>query len=136
MPAYGRRKPRRTMRREDYLTGAQAHVDSSIQAVATELLIRQDAARLLPLIHRQCLRSHRNRPSNSELSEAKPFGAQEKTRTVASHRESIICNPLVAGSSPARPTQSPFWAAILIGHRFVTAQTAAPNISQNVTPTM
>ena len=50
------------MRREDYLTGAQAHVDSSIQAVATELLIRQDAARLLPLIHRQCLRSHRNRP--------------------------------------------------------------------------
>jgi hypothetical protein len=47
---------------EDYLTGAQAQVDSSIQAVATELLLRRDAARLLPLIHRQCLRSHRNRP--------------------------------------------------------------------------
>jgi hypothetical protein len=44
------------VRREDYLTGAQAPVDSSTQAVATELLLRQDAARLLPLIHRQCLR--------------------------------------------------------------------------------
>ena len=28
---------------EDYLTGAQAQVDGSIQAVATELLLRQDA---------------------------------------------------------------------------------------------
>ena len=62
MPAYGRTKPRRTMRREDYLTGAQAQVDRTIQAVATELLLRQDAALLLPLIHRQCLRIHRNRP--------------------------------------------------------------------------
>jgi hypothetical protein len=34
------------MRREDYLTGAQAQVDSSIQAVATELLLRQAAALL------------------------------------------------------------------------------------------
>src|ERR1700752_2759408 len=55
MPAYGRTKPRRTMRREDYLTGAQAQVDRTIQAVATELLLRQDAGR-------QCLRNHRNRP--------------------------------------------------------------------------
>jgi hypothetical protein len=50
------------MRRQDYLTRAQAQVDSSIQAVATELLFRQDAALVLSLIHRQCLRNHRNRP--------------------------------------------------------------------------
>jgi hypothetical protein len=35
------------MRREDCLAGAQAQVDSSIQAVATELLRGQDVALLL-----------------------------------------------------------------------------------------
>jgi hypothetical protein len=77
-------------------TGARA-IAPPITAAATELLLRQDAARLLPLIHRQCLGITGIGPSNSELSETKPSGAQEKTSIFASYRESIIGNPLVAG---------------------------------------
>ena len=99
MRAYGKTKPRRTMRREDYLTGAQAQLDSSLQVVAADLLLRQDEARLPPLIPRQCLRNHRVGPPKSELRRNRL--AQEKARIFASYRESIIDNPLIDGAGAA-----------------------------------
>jgi hypothetical protein len=95
--AYGKTKPRLPMRREDYLTGAQAQVDGSIRlrppnfcSGKTRLLVNAyspPTPEISPEIG----------PSNSESSQTTPSGAQEKTSIFASYRESIIGNPLVAG---------------------------------------